>query len=89
MGGLDEFGKHLTVPQNDHQRHEEEVQAGLFATKGAKGTKSAKGRATPKKRGDNDKITGNSTSGKEYIDSTATAASDGMIEEDVEQGTLF
>ncbi len=60
----------------NHQRHEEEVRAGLFE-KGAK-AKKAREAKTPKTLPRND--------GKDY---NGAASTNGVVEHDTEQNTLF
>jgi len=67
----------------NHQQHEEEVKAGLFATKGAKGKASAK------KKKDDDGNKGRRSQKKGDVGDNAGAAPDVIIDGEIEQGTLF
>jgi hypothetical protein len=67
----------------NHQRHEEEVKAGLFATKGAKGKAAAK-----KKKGNDEKKAVRLQNGGDGGNGTGSAH-DVIIDGDVEQGRLF
>ena len=75
----------------NHQRHEEEVQAGLFEQKGAKGSKKARG--AKQNAGKSQGLIGNTGSIARVFERNNTLYSDTVkvekIEGDVEQGALF
>ena len=75
----------------NHQRHEEEVQAGLFEQKGAKGTKGA--RSSKNAGGKQQAVIGNTGMVSRVFERNNTLYSDNVgiekIEGDVEQGALF